>query len=232
MANRNMDGAKQAVLDKAVSDILKRYGDGSIMRLGEQKALDIEALSTGSLSLDVALGIGGLPRGRVVEIYGPESSGKTTLVYHVIAEAQRRGGICAFIDAEHAMDPKYAKMLGVNTDDLLVSQPDSGEQALEHAEVAFEPFVLPCPSLGFFASLLLASCATAATPTTGDVYTSANLPTDYENAMPVRNQLVHAGRRQTDPVFVVLDLLGYGDAHGRAPVAWEWAALSKSTSTP
>src|SRR5262245_53784141 len=105
------------------------------MRMSDQAQVSIGAVSTGSLALDLALGIGGLPRGRIVEIFGPESSGKTTLVYHVIAEAQRRGGICAFIDAEHAMDPTYAKKIGVNIDDLLVSQPDTGEQALEIAEL-------------------------------------------------------------------------------------------------
>ena len=105
------------------------------MKMNDQAQVQIAAISTGSLSLDLALGIGGLPRGRIVEVFGPESSGKTTLVYHVIAEAQRRGGICAFIDAEHAMDPQYAKRIGVNIDDLLVSQPDTGEQALEICEL-------------------------------------------------------------------------------------------------
>src|SRR6202042_330256 len=115
----------------AVSGIEKQYGKGSIMRLGEdQKAPEVQVISTGSLALDIALGVGGLPKGRVVEIYGPESSGKTTLTLHVIAEAQKRGGVCAFIDAEHALDPIYAKKLGVNLEDLLVSQPDTGEQAL------------------------------------------------------------------------------------------------------
>jgi len=122
---------KNKSLDAAISQIDQNFGKGSVMRLGQQQALDIEAISTGSLSLDLALGIGGLPKGRIIEIYGPESSGKTTLALHVIAEAQKAGGICAFVDAEHAMDPIYAKKLGVNTSELLISQPDTGEQALE-----------------------------------------------------------------------------------------------------
>ena len=123
---------KTKALDAALSQIERAFGKGSIMRLGKnQKAVEIEAVSTGSLGLDIALGVGGLPRGRVVEIYGPESSGKTTLTLHVIAEAQKRGGVCAFVDAEHALDPVYARKLGVNLDDLLISQPDTGEQALE-----------------------------------------------------------------------------------------------------
>jgi recombination protein RecA len=123
---------KSKALDAALSQIERAFGKGSIMRLGKAgKAIEIEAVSTGSLGLDIALGIGGLPRGRVVEIYGPESSGKTTLALHCVAEAQKRGGICAFIDAEHALDPVYARKLGVNIDDLLISQPDTGEQALE-----------------------------------------------------------------------------------------------------
>jgi recombination protein RecA len=122
---------KNKSLDAAISQIDQNFGKGSVMRLGQQQALDIEAISTGSLSLDLALGIGGLPKGRIIEIYGPESSGKTTLALHVIAEAQKTGGICAFVDAEHAMDPIYAKKLGVNTSELLISQPDTGEQALE-----------------------------------------------------------------------------------------------------
>jgi recombination protein RecA len=123
---------KTKALDAALSQIERSFGKGSIMRLGKnQKALEIETVSTGSLGLDIALGVGGLPRGRVIEIYGPESSGKTTLTLHVIAEAQRSGGVCAFIDAEHALDPVYARKLGVNLEDLLISQPDTGEQALE-----------------------------------------------------------------------------------------------------
>ncbi len=123
---------KTKALDAALSQIERAFGKGSIMRLGKnQPAAEIETVSTGSLGLDIALGVGGLPRGRVVEIYGPESSGKTTLTLHVIAEAQKKGGVCAFVDAEHALDPVYAKKLGVNLNDLLISQPDTGEQALE-----------------------------------------------------------------------------------------------------
>ncbi len=126
---------KSKALDAALSQIERNFGKGSIMRLGKNnKAMDVETVSTGSLGLDIALGIGGLPRGRVVEIYGPESSGKTTLALHCVAEAQKKGGICAFIDAEHALDPIYTRKLGVNVDDLLISQPDAGEQALEIAD--------------------------------------------------------------------------------------------------
>jgi len=126
---------KSKALDAALSQIERAFGKGSIMRLGKNtKSMDVETISSGSLSLDIALGIGGLPRGRVVEIYGPESSGKTTLALHCVAEAQKKGGICAFIDAEHALDPIYARKLGVNVDDLLISQPDAGEQALEIAD--------------------------------------------------------------------------------------------------
>ena len=127
-----MDEKKKQALKAALAQIDKQFGKGSVMFLGDEQAqADIEAVSTGSLSLDIALGTGGLPRGRVVEIYGPESSGKTTLTLHVIAEMQKLGGTAAFIDAEHALDPQYARRLGVNTDDLLISQPDTGEQALE-----------------------------------------------------------------------------------------------------
>ena len=123
---------KSKALDAAVSQIERAFGKGSIMRLGKNvKVAEVETIPTGSLGLDIALGVGGLPRGRVVEIYGPESSGKTTLTLHVIAEAQKRGGVCAFVDAEHALDPIYARKLGVNLEDLLISQPDTGEQALE-----------------------------------------------------------------------------------------------------
>jgi recombination protein RecA len=123
---------KTKALDAALSQIERAFGKGSIMRLGKnQKALEVETVPTGSLGLDIALGVGGLPRGRVIEIYGPESSGKTTLTLHVIAEAQKKGGVCAFVDAEHALDPVYARKLGVNLNDLLISQPDTGEQALE-----------------------------------------------------------------------------------------------------
>jgi len=122
---------RQKALEAAVSQIERAFGKGSIMRLGSKEHVDVEVVSTGSLGLDVALGIGGVPRGRIIEIYGPESSGKTTLALHIIAEAQKTGGTCAFIDAEHALDPGYARKLGVNLDDLLLSQPDAGEQALE-----------------------------------------------------------------------------------------------------
>jgi recombination protein RecA len=126
---------KQKALQAALGQIERAFGKGSVMRLGQQEtAVEIEAIPTGSLGLDIALGIGGLPRGRIVEIYGPEASGKTTLALHVVAQAQKGGGTCAFIDAEHALDPVYARKLGVNTDDLLISQPDAGEQALEIAD--------------------------------------------------------------------------------------------------
>ena len=125
---------KQKALETALQQLDKQFGKGTVMRLGENPAMQVEAISTGSISLDVALGIGGVPRGRIIEIYGPESSGKTTLALHVVASAQRDGGEAAFIDAEHALDPVYAKALGVDTDSLLVSQPDTGEQALEIAE--------------------------------------------------------------------------------------------------
>jgi recombination protein RecA len=132
---RGLPPAKQRELDAAISSITKQYGEGAIMRLGEVAALHkIEVIPTGSLGLDLALGVGGVPRGRVVEIYGPESSGKTTVMLHIIANAQRAGGLAAFIDAEHALDPNYARRLGVNLDDLLVSQPDSGEEALSICE--------------------------------------------------------------------------------------------------
>ncbi|OKZ78373.1 MAG: recombinase RecA [Clostridium sp. 27_14] len=125
---------KKKALETALSQIEKQFGKGSVMKLGDYKAMEIEAIPTGALSLDMALGIGGLPRGRIIEIYGPESSGKTTLALHVVAEAQKEGGEAAFIDAEHALDPVYAKKLGVDIDNLIVSQPDTGEQALEITE--------------------------------------------------------------------------------------------------
>ncbi|MBI5120349.1 MAG: recombinase RecA [Rhodospirillales bacterium] len=125
---------RQKALDAAVSQIERAFGKGSIMKMGQKSAVEIDVIPTGSLGLDLGLGIGGLPRGRIVEIYGPESSGKTTLALHVVAEAQKRAGACAFIDAEHALDPIYARKLGVNLDDLLISQPDNGEQALEIAD--------------------------------------------------------------------------------------------------
>ena len=125
---------KRKALDAAMSQIEKQFGKGSVMKLGDYKSMEIEAISTGALNLDIALGIGGIPRGRIIEIYGPESSGKTTLALHAVAEAQKKGGEAAFIDAEHALDPSYAKKIGVDIDNLIVSQPDTGEQALEIAE--------------------------------------------------------------------------------------------------
>src|SRR5512133_2260598 len=127
--------ARDQALQAAVKQIEQNFGQGSVMKLGDDAAIQIEAISTGALSLDVALGVGGVPRGRIVEIFGPESSGKTTLIYHIIAEAQARGGVCAFIDTEHALDPVYARKIGVNTDELMISQPDYGEQALEIVDV-------------------------------------------------------------------------------------------------
>ncbi len=128
------DESRNIALEKALGDITKRYGDGSIMRLGEAHKLMVEAVPTGSLSLDIALGVGGIPRGRITEVYGPESSGKTTICQHIVAEAQKLGGTCAYIDMEHALDPTYAERCGVNVESLLISQPDTGEQALEITE--------------------------------------------------------------------------------------------------
>jgi len=130
-----MDSNKEKALNAALSQIDRQFGKGTVMRMGDRELVQIPAVSTGSLGLDIALGIGGLPKGRIVEIYGPESSGKTTLTLQAIAEAQKQGGVCAFIDAEHALDPIYAEKLGVNVDDLIVSQPDTGEQALEVADM-------------------------------------------------------------------------------------------------
>lgn len=130
----NLNEAKKAVLDRALHDIVKKYGEGSIMRLGEAHQMQVEAIPTGALSLDLALGVGGIPRGRITEIFGPESSGKTTLCQHIVAECQQKGGTAAFIDMEHALDPAYAAKCGVNIDELLISQPDTGEQALEICE--------------------------------------------------------------------------------------------------
>jgi recombination protein RecA len=127
------DGRAEA-LDKALKDLTKRFGEGAIMKLGDASLLQVDVIPTGSLAVDIALGVGGVPRGRVIEVYGPEGAGKTTLCLHIVAEAQRLGGICAFVDMEHALDPQYAQLLGVNVDDLYISQPDTGEQALEIAE--------------------------------------------------------------------------------------------------
>src|ERR671910_2841567 len=145
--------SREEALDTALGQIERQFGKGAVMRMNDRAHVSVGSVSTGSLSLDLALGIGGLPRGRVVEIFGPESSGKTTLVYHVIAEAQRRGGICAFIDAEHAMDPAYAKRIGVNIDDLLVSQPDTGEQALEICELLIRSGALDVVAVDSVAAL-------------------------------------------------------------------------------
>jgi len=131
-ASKISDRLKAA--EQAMEQIKDRFGDGSIMKLGEAKRLEVAAVSTGCLSLDIALGVGGVPRGRIIEIYGPEASGKTTLAQHIVAEVQKLGGIAAFVDAEHALDPEYAKKIGVNINDLLISQPDTGEQALEIVE--------------------------------------------------------------------------------------------------
>ncbi len=132
MANIDMD--KMKAIENAMGQIEKQFGKGSIMKLGEHSSLNVDAISTGSLDLDIALGIGGVPRGRIIEIYGPESSGKTTVALHISAEAQKRGGAVAFIDAEHALDPSYARNVGVDTENLIVSQPDTGEQGLEITE--------------------------------------------------------------------------------------------------
>jgi recombination protein RecA len=144
---------REQALEVALGQIERQFGKGSVMKMSDQAQVAIAAVSTGSLSLDLALGVGGLPRGRIVEVFGPESSGKTTLVYHVIAEAQRRGGICAFIDAEHAMDPAYAKRIGVNIDELLVSQPDTGEQALEICELLVRSGALAVVAIDSVAAL-------------------------------------------------------------------------------
>jgi recombination protein RecA len=144
---------REQALEVALGQIERQFGKGSVMKMNDQAQVAIGSVSTGSLSLDLALGVGGLPRGRIVEVFGPESSGKTTLVYHVIAEAQRRGGICAFIDAEHAMDPAYAKRIGVNIDELLVSQPDTGEQALEICELLVRSGALAVVAIDSVAAL-------------------------------------------------------------------------------
>ncbi len=134
MIKKKEPSSEPSDLQEAVDEIKQRFGEGAIMKLREVRAVDVDVIPTGSLSLDLALGVGGVPRGRVIEIFGPESSGKTTLALHVLASAQKKGGVGAFIDAEHALDPDYAKRIGVNIDDLLISQPDSGEQALQIVE--------------------------------------------------------------------------------------------------
>ena len=145
---------REEALDVALGQIERQFGKGSVMRMSDRPQVAVGAVSTGSLALDMALGIGGLPRGRIIEIYGPESSGKTTLVYHAMAEAQRRGGICAFIDAEHAMDPQYARRIGVDIDNLLVSQPDTGEQALEITELLIRSGALDIVAVDSVAALV------------------------------------------------------------------------------
>jgi recombination protein RecA len=144
---------REQALDTALGQIERNFGKGAVMKMSDRAQVSVGAVSTGSLTLDLALGIGGLPRGRIVEVFGPESSGKTTLVYHVIAEAQRRGGICAFIDAEHAMDPQYARRIGVDIDNLLVSQPDTGEQALEICELLVRSGALAVVAIDSVAAL-------------------------------------------------------------------------------
>lgn len=134
MAKKTADENKSKQVDLTVKELQEKYGEGSIMRLGEVRKVDIDVIPTGSISLDLALGVGGIPRGRIIEVYGPESSGKTTLCLHIVSEAQKAGGVAAFVDAEHALDPEYAKKIGVKIDDLLISQPDTGEQALDIVE--------------------------------------------------------------------------------------------------
>ncbi|NLA08151.1 MAG: DNA recombination/repair protein RecA, partial [Parcubacteria group bacterium] len=131
---KNNEKTKEDILESTIKDIQSKFGEGAIMKLGEAPRVDVEAIPTGSISLDLALGVGGMPRGRIVEIYGPESSGKTTLALHIVASAQKQGGKAAFIDAEHALDPEYAKRIGVKINELLISQPDNGEEALNIME--------------------------------------------------------------------------------------------------
>lgn len=140
-------------IEHVIKEIQNKFGEGSIMKLGEQKKVDVDAIPTGSLSLDFALGAGGVPKGRIIEIFGPESSGKTTLALHIIAESQKKGGLCAFIDAEHALDPEYAKRIGVKIDDLLISQPDTGEQALEILESLIRTGSISCAVVDSVAAL-------------------------------------------------------------------------------
>lgn len=153
MAEENSKAKKEA-LEMALGQIERQFGSGAIMRFGQKESLSVEVIPTGSISLDLALGVGGYPRGRIVEIFGPEASGKTTLALHAIAEAQRRGGIGAFIDAEHAFDPEYAKRLGINVEDLLISQPDTGEQALEIAETLVRSNAVDCIVVDSVAALV------------------------------------------------------------------------------
>ena len=134
---------REKALETTLSQIQKRFGEGALMRMGDASTLHVESISTGCISLDIALGIGGIPRGRVTEIYGPESSGKTTLCQHIVAESQKVGGVCAFIDMEHALDPSYAAKVGVDIENMYISQPDTGEQALEIAAVSYTHLTLP-----------------------------------------------------------------------------------------
>ncbi len=154
MAAKKVEDNKEKALELALKQIQKDFGEGSIMKLGANARMQVESVSTGSLNLDIALGIGGVPRGRVVEIYGAESSGKTTLTLHIVAEAQKAGGIAAFIDAEHALDPQYAKALGVDIDELLISQPDTGEQALEIADMLVRSGAVDCIIIDSVAALV------------------------------------------------------------------------------
>jgi len=150
----DQDKAKKEALEMALGQIERQFGSGAIMRFGQKEALQVESISSGSISLDLALGVGGLPRGRIVEIFGPEGTGKTTLALHAIAEAQKRGGIGAFIDAEHAFDPEYAKRLGINVEELLISQPDTGEQALEIVETLVRSNAVDCIVIDSVAALV------------------------------------------------------------------------------
>lgn len=153
-AKKSVDDNREKALELAIKQIQKDFGDGSIMKLGANVSMNVESIPTGSLNLDNALGIGGVPRGRIVEIYGPESSGKTTLTLHIVAEAQKKGGIVAFIDAEHALDPKYAEAVGVDIDELLISQPDTGEQALEIADMLVRSGAVDCIIIDSVAALV------------------------------------------------------------------------------
>ena len=153
-AKKSVDDNREKALELAIKQIQKDFGDGSIMKLGANASMNVESIPTGSLNLDNALGIGGVPRGRIVEIYGPESSGKTTLTLHIVAEAQKKGGIVAFIDAEHALDPKYAEAVGVDIDELLISQPDTGEQALEIADMLVRSGAVDCIIIDSVAALV------------------------------------------------------------------------------
>lgn len=154
MAEQNQEKAKKEALDMALGQIEHQFGSGAIMRFGDKQSLQVEVISTGAISLDLALGVGGYPRGRIIEIYGPESGGKTTLALHAIAEAQKKGGIGAFIDAEHAFDPEYAQKLGINVEELLISQPDTGEQALEITETLVRSNAVDCIVIDSVAALV------------------------------------------------------------------------------